>query len=192
MGKRFGNLNAALKYLRPTSAAEGSPIPDAPAGTPLAKFQNYKAGKVDLDYPRGTASLPGDTKIVTLKPFALPAASTVLLKTTISNRSLTNLSTFGLTEAESGFTSPADEKGIDAEGFVPAKAICRNITGTTASVKTSKVTGVNYKSKANSSFTFPIGQATEKAFWGQQKEAILAQVGNSGGNKSVSFKPEKY
>ncbi|MBO1055960.1 MAG: hypothetical protein HEQ27_05290 [Dolichospermum sp. JUN01] len=190
--KRFGNLNAALKYLRPTGSAEGSPVPDAPAGTPLKKFQDYKAGKVDLDYPRPSGSLPGDIKIVTLKPFALAASSTVLLKTTISNRSLTNLSTFGLTEAEAGFTSPADANGIDAEGFVPAKAVCRNTTGTTASTKNSKVTGLPYKSKANSSFTFPIGRTTAEPVWGEQKAAILAQVAASGGNKSVSFKPEKY
>jgi hypothetical protein len=190
--KRFRNLTAALKYLRPASATEDTPLPDAPAGTPLRKFQDYKAGKVDLDYSRTSGSLPGDIKIVTLKPFALAAASTVLLKTTISNRSLTNLSTFGLTEAEIGFTSPPDDNGIDVEGFVPAKAICRNITGTTASTKTSKITGVSYKSKANSSFTFPIGRTTANPVWGEQKGAILAQVGNSGGNKSVSFKPEKY
>jgi|688.fasta_scaffold53938_5 hypothetical protein len=192
MGKRFGNLNAALKFLRPTSAAEGTPIPNAPSGTPLAKFQDYKAGKVDLDYPRGTSSLPGDTKVITLKPFALAADSTVLLKTTISNRSLTNLSTFGLTEEEAGFTSPPDDNGVEVEGFVPAKAVCRNTTGTTASTKNSKVTGLPYKSKANSSFTFPIGRTTANAVWGEQKAAILAQVIASGGNKSVSFKPEKY
>ena len=102
MVKRFNNLDAALKYLRPTGATEGTPVPDAPAGTPLAKYQDYKAGKVDLDYPRASGSLPGEINIVVVKPFALPSADTTALRTTLSGRSQGQFSTYGLTDAELG------------------------------------------------------------------------------------------
>jgi len=192
MSKRFKNLESALKYLRPTSAAEGSEIPDAPAGTPLKKFQDYKAGKVDLDYPRATASLPGEINIVVVKPFALAVADTTKVRTKLSNRSQSNFSDYGLTDEELGVDLTLQDTDKEAIGFSPAKAICRNVTGTTASSKTSKVTGLPYKSKTNTSHTFVTGRTTDRPSWAEQKAFIISQVSAATGNKSVTFKPEKY
>jgi hypothetical protein len=192
MVKRFNNLDAALKYLRPTGAGEGTVIPDAPTGTPLKKYQDYKAGKVNLDYPRAAASLPGEINIIAIKPFALPSADTTTIRTTLSNRAQGQFSTFGLTDAELGLDLTLQDTDKEVAGFIPAKAICRNITGTTASTRTSKLTGLPYKSKADASYTFPIGRTTTNPTWGQQKAFVIAQVSASSGNKSVSFKSEKY
>lgn len=191
MGKRFNNLDAALKYLRPTTAAEGDEIPDAPAGTPLKKFQDYKAGKVDLDYPRAAASLPGEFNIIALKPFSLPADADAY-RTTISDRAAGQYSLFGLTDTELGIDETLQETDKEAIGYIPAKAICRNITGTTASSKTSKLTGLSYKTKANASYTFPIGRTSANATWSEQKALVVANVAAATGNKSVNFKPEKF
>lgn len=192
MVKRFNNLDAALRYLRPTSAEEGAEIPDAPTGTPLRKYQDYKAGKVDLDYPRAATSLPGNLKVITLKPFALAAADTTVIKSSISARALEDLGDFALSIAVLAFDDPADSAGIDTVGFTPAKAICRNVTGTTAATKTSKLTGLPYKSKTNTSSTFPVGRHGTDFTWGAQKGKITTAVAGSSGNKSVSFKPERF
>ncbi|MFM6223169.1 MAG: hypothetical protein ACKPDM_22965, partial [Dolichospermum sp.] len=73
-----------------------------------------------------------------------------------------------------------------------AKAVCRNITGTTTTTVTSKLTKRPYKTKANVSFTFPFGRTTSNPTLGQQQADIIAAVAASGGNKSVTFLPEKY
>ena len=99
MPKRFKTLNAALTYLRPTSGGDDAAVPDAPAGTALKKYQDYRSGKVRLDYTRANSSLPGETKIISLRPFALDKESTVKVTTTVSTRSFGNIGEFGLTLA---------------------------------------------------------------------------------------------
>lgn len=74
MSKRFNNLEAALKYLRPVGATEETEVPDAPAGSQLRQFQDYKGGKRVVTYTRASNSNPGNMTVASLKPFALPAA----------------------------------------------------------------------------------------------------------------------
>ncbi|MTJ11847.1 hypothetical protein FJR11_04395 [Anabaena sp. UHCC 0187] len=192
MSKRFNNLDAALKYLRPVNATAETEVPDAPAGTPLRKYQDYKAGKVAITYTRATASLPGDIKVIALKPFAFPAASTLVLKSGISNRALINIGDYGLTAAEAGIDTAIPAEAQEAVGFTPAKAICKKVTGTTASSTPSKILGSSYKRKTSNTHTIPLGRTTTGASWGAQKGIVLAKVSAAAGNTSVSFKPEKY
>lgn len=192
MGRRFNNLDAGLRYLRPVGSDPDAIVPDAPTGTALRKYQEYKAGKVNIDYPRAAGSLPGELNIIVLKPFGLPAADTGNYRTSISNRSAGQYSTFGLTALELGIDTTLQDTDKDAAGYIPAKAICRNITGTTASSKTSKVTGLPYKSKTNASYTFPVGRTTGNPSWSEQKAVIIAAVSAATGNKSVTFKPERF
>jgi hypothetical protein len=191
MAKRFNNLDAALKYLRPASSGSDGVIPDAPAGTPLKKYQDWKAGKVDIDYPRTASSNPGKINKISVKPFALPAASTDEYVTVISNRAQTQYALFGLAAATLGIEAP-DNNDVVAKGYKPAKASCRNITGTTATSTTSKLTGIPYKSKADVAYVFPFGRTTGNPSYSEQKVAILALVIAASGTKSVSFIPEKF
>ncbi len=191
MVKRFNNLDAALKYLRPASAGEDGVVPDAPAGTPLKKYQDWKAGKVDIDYPRAASSNPGRLVSISIKPFALPAASTDEYVTTISNRAQGQYALFGLAAASLGIAE-VDNNDIRAIGFKPAKAACRNVTGTTATTVTSKLTGIPYKTKTDVAYTFPFGAITAQPSYSDQKAAILALVAGAGETKSVSFTPEKF
>ncbi|MBE8990635.1 hypothetical protein [Nostoc sp. LEGE 12450] len=191
MAKRFNNLDAALKYLRPASSGEDGVVPDAPAGTPLKKYQDWKAGKVDIDYPRAGSSNPGKIVKISIKPFALPAASTDEYVTTISNRAQGQYALFGLTAAGLGIAA-VDNNDIRAIGFKPAKASCRNVTGTTLTSVTSKLTGIPYKTKADSAYVFPFGAITAQPSYSDQKAAILALVTAAGEAKSVSFIPEKF
>lgn len=191
MAKRFNNLDAALKYLRPTSAGEDGVVPDAPTGTALRKYQDWKAGKVDIDYARSASSNPGRIVKVSIKPFALPSASTDEYIVPISNRAQSSYATFGLSAAALGIAD-IDSNDIRARGFIPAKASCKNVTGTTPTTVTSKLTGLPYKTKADVGYTFPFGAITAQPSYGDQKAAILALVIASGETKAVSFKPEKY
>lgn len=191
MAKRFNNLDAALKYLRPASSGEDGVVPDAPTGTPLRKYQDWKAGKIDIDYPRSASSNPGSIEKIAIKPFALPAASTVEYVTTISARAQGQYALFTLSVAELGIDAP-DPDDIIAKGYKPAKASCRNITGTTATSVTSKLTGIPYKTKADVAYVFPFGRTTGNPTYSEQKAAILAAVTAASGNKSVSFIPEKF
>ncbi len=191
MAKRFNNLDAALRYLRPTASGSDGAVPDAPAGTPLKKYQDWKAGKVDIDYPRAASSNPGNLVSVSIKPFALPSSATDEYVISISNRSQGQYALFGLSVAALGINT-VDSNDIRAIGFKPAKASCRNVTGATASSKTSKLTGLPYKAKSNVSYTFPFGAITAQPSYSDQKAAIIALVIAAGETKSVSFAPERF
>lgn len=191
MAKRFNNLDAALKYLRPTTATDDGVVPDAPAGTPLKKYQDWKAGKVDIDYPRTATSNPGRLEKVAIKPFALPSASAIEYSTSISARAQSQYALFGLSTANLGIDA-VDNDDVQANGYKPAKASCRNITGTTATTVTSKITGRPYKTKADVGYTFPFGRTATNATYSEQKAAIIALVLAAAGNKSVSFTPERF
>lgn len=191
MAKRFNNLDAALRYLRPPASGDDGVVPDAPIGTPLRKYQDWKAGKVDIDYPRAASSNPGSFDRIGIKPFALPAASTVEYVTTVSVRAQGQYALFGLSVAELGIEVP-DVDDLVAKGYKPAKASCKNITGTTATTATSKLTGIPYKAKADASYSFPFGRTSGNPTYSDQKAAIIAAVAAAAGNKSVSFTPEKF
>ncbi len=100
MPKRFNNLDAALKYLRPVGANDTTEIPDAPTGTQLRNYQDYKAGKRMVTYTRATGSNPGDITGAALKPFGLPAADTSNFLVDISQRAITNFAAAGVTATE--------------------------------------------------------------------------------------------
>lgn len=191
MAKRFNNLDAALKYLRPASSGQDGVVPDAPAGTPLKKYQDWKAGKVDIDYPRTASSNPGRIAKIAIKPFALPAANTDEYLTGISFRAQGQYALFGLSAANLGIEA-SDNNDIVAKGYRPAKASCQNITGTTATSVTSKLTGIPYKTKADAAYVMPFGRIAANPTYSEQKAAILAFVGGAAGNKSVSFTPERF
>ncbi|HYX13402.1 MAG TPA: hypothetical protein VE944_03365 [Nostoc sp.] len=191
MARRFNNLDAALRYLRPPASGADGIIPDAPLGTPLRKYQDWKAGKVDIDYPRSASSNPGTFERIGIKPFALPAASPIEYVTVISARAQGQYALFGLSVAELGIEIP-DADDFIAKGYRPAKASCRNITGTTAVTATSKLTGVPYKAKSDVGYSFPFGRTAGNPTYSEQKAAIIAAVAAAAGTKSVSFTPEKF
>ena len=192
MPKRFNNLIAALKLLRNPTASPSDEAPDAPAGSALREYQNYVQKKVAVTYTRAASSKPGSLIIIAIKPFALPSTDTTTVRTDLSERAQGSFATFGLSAAELGIDTTLNDNDKTLAGFRPAKAICRNITGTTTTTQTSKITKRPYKTKANASFTFPFGRTTAAPTFGQAKADILASVASSGGNKSVTFLPEKY
>ncbi|MFM8009038.1 MAG: hypothetical protein ACKO86_29900 [Dolichospermum sp.] len=192
MTKRFNNLDAALKLLRNPGAGPDDEAPDAPTGSALREYQIYKQQKRAITYTRAASSKPGSLKVVVIKPFALPAADATTIRIDLSERAESNFATFGLTAAELGIDTTLNNNDKLIVGFLPAKAVCRNITGTTTTTVTSKLTKRPYRTKANVSFTFPFGRTTASPTFGQAKAEIISSVAGSAGNKSVTFHPEKY
>ena len=192
MPKRFNNLDSALKLLRKPTAGPDEEAPDAPTGSALREYQVYKQQKRAVTYPRATTSKPGSLKVVVIKPFALPTTDTTTIRIDLSARAQAALATFGLTVGELGIDTTLQDSDKEMIGFLPAKAVCRNITGTTDITVTSKLTKRPYRTKSKASFTFPIGRTTSNPTFGQAKADIIAAVAASGGNKSVTFSAEKY
>jgi hypothetical protein len=195
MARRFNNLNAALKYLRPPGATEESVIPDAPAGSQLKKYQDFKAGKQVINIVRAADSLPGNIKSCALKAFGEPVASTDKFLVDISGRALTKIADTGVTEAILNIdATPEGVANLEREvGFVPARATISIVPSGAGTNTPSKITGDNYKKKATKTYTFPFGAGTDTPSYKQTKAAILAAVASDPTkNRGVSFKPEKY
>lgn len=194
MGRRFNNLDAALKYLRPPGANESSEVPDAPIGTQLRNYQDYKAGKKVIKITRSADSLPGDIKSCALKPFGEPAASTTKFLVDISGRSLTGIAATGVTVATLNIDTTAEGTAnlTKVNGYVPARAVIAVIPTGAGTPTPSKITGDSYKKKAVKSYTLPFGASTDKPSYKQVKADVLAAASAGTANRSVSFKPEKY
>ena len=189
MPKRFNNLDAALKYLRSTGATQDAVAPDAPAGTQLRKYQDFKAGKIKVSYTRAATSNQIALDPVALLPFSGEASSTDKFIVGLSRRAKNNLTDAAVTLAVLNITETLTGAN-KVFGFTPATVTIRNITGTGSANKDSKITGAPYKIKGtSSSFTFPFGTKAATGSYSEVRSAILAAI-SADGNRSASFKPE--
>ena len=189
MPKRFNNLDAALKYLRSTSATADDVAPDAPVGTQLRRYQDFKAGKLKVEYTRDNSSNQIALDPVALLPFANPAASTDKFIVDISRRSKNNIGSAAVTLDLLNITETLT--GADKIfGFTPARVTIRNITGTGVNSKDSKITGAPYKVKGTAaSYTFPFGTQASAGSYSEVRGPIIAAI-SADGNRSASFQPE--
>ena len=194
MARRFNNLKSALKYLRPPGANENSVVPDAPEGTQLRKFQDFKSGKVVIKINRATDSLPGNETFCSLKPFAEASTATVKYLVNISGRALAGIANTGLsTEHLNIDTTPEGNAGLSkVKGFVPAKATVSVVPTSAGTTTASKITGNSYKKKATKTYTFPFGAGATNTTYKSVKADIIATVSTGTANRGVSFKSEKF
>lgn len=191
MGKRFKTLDGALKYLRSTSDDAGTTNPDAPAGSQLRLYQDYKSGKRTVEYTRAAGSKPGSLDSVVVKPFAFAAADTTLYIVPYSARVKSSLTATGLSLDTLG-SSEELTNGIDAYGFIPAKVTVSVRSGTTTSTPDSKLTGKKYTKKGTTAtYTLAFGRTTGNPSYSEQKAALLAAV-TADANRGASFKPEVF
>jgi hypothetical protein len=89
--QRFSNLLAGLNYLRPVTG--GTVSAEAPAGTPLRNFQEYRAGRTRRTITRTAASNPGASKERYLELFSADFVDATA-KTSVSGRAVST----GLTQ----------------------------------------------------------------------------------------------
>lgn len=188
MPKRFNNLEAALKYLNPRGT-DGDSTSEAPAGSQLRYYQDWRSGKRAVEYgDRDAASRPGDLKRVGIKPFAFPAADTTEYVVDLSSRAESNLTAAGVTKATLGVSDDTSSAST-VINFIPAKIIV-TVVGTTATNAESKITGRKYKKKNNSSYTFPFGRISANPTYSEQRAALLNNA--SASNRVVSFQNEVF
>jgi hypothetical protein len=188
MPKRFNNLDAALKYLNP-KGSDGESTSEAPAGSQLRFYQDWKAGKRAIEYgDRDAGSRPGDLKRVTVKPFAFASADTTEYIVDLSTRAETNISSAGLTLTALGVKTDTSAGTVIAN-FKPAKVTVA-VVGTTSTPAESKLTGRKYKKKSASSYTFPLGRTTGDAVYAEAKAAVLAAA--NAANRVITFQPEYF
>jgi hypothetical protein len=122
MAKRFNNLKAALKLLRPLSGS-GDAV-DLADTSALGFFQAVIAGKKTVEYgDRAEGSEPGKLIRYALVPFATPINTAPKVLTYLSQRAETGFSTAGIAAGDANIakTTEALSAAVDVVGFVAAK-----------------------------------------------------------------------
>lgn len=185
MSRRFNNLDAALKYLRPANATPDALTPDAPAGTPLRNYQEYKAGQ---RVTTRDGSTQGRLDIVAIKPFALGATGENYQVPFAVNAGAA-LTTLGLTAVILGHQADLTDS-LKVRGFRPAKAVVGNFTGA-ATTPESQITGKRYRRIPGGSRVFPFGASTANPNYAAAKSAVTAAA-IAVDTRTVSFIPEKF
>lgn len=191
MGRRFKALDAALKYLRTTTQDDSGVVPDAPTGSQLRFYQDYKAGKRQVEYTRDSDSKQISIDELKIKPFGFAAADTNEYIVPYSTRAKNGLASTGLELATLG-ADAALSGAVRVYGFTSARVVVSVRTGTTEATPDSKITGKKYTKVGDTkTYTYPFGRTTGNPAYGEQKAAILAAVIATAG-RGASFKPEKF
>ena len=187
MSKRFKILDGALNYLRTTAEGDN---PEAPQGTPLREYQEWKKGARNVEYERAPDSLPEALNDVKINPFYYDVGNTNLIIVPLSSRvqEQTSMNPFlGAANIDAGETNP----GRRLAGFIPAKCTVAIPDSTKDNDNaTSKLTGVKYKKKGFRTYTFPYGANTANPREREVRIRILAAVPENA-NYTVSFTSEK-
>lgn len=188
MAKRFKNLDSALKYLSPRGS-DGESTSDAPVGSQLRYYQDWKSGKRAIEYgDRDTNSLPKNLLRVAVKPFAFGSADAKEYIVDLSQRAFEKRGDAGITVEILGANANV-EGATTVVNFKPAKAIV-NVPTSSKTPAESKLTGRKYKKRGSSSYTFPFGRTTANNNYSEQKGAILDTIGSS--TRIISFQPEIF
>lgn len=182
MGKRFSRYKLAKKL----AGGRGE------AGSALSKYVDYAEGKTRLSYPRAESSKQGGIVAIYLNSFLNPGTATQFSKTTMSERTQTNLN--NLIDAPTKFHHQSFTEGTNSvllEGnWEPAKAVIRT-GGTGVETEISQITGESYSKKSGAQgYTVPFGHDGTKTFY-EVAVAINEGVTAQNAEYTVSFTPEK-
>lgn len=191
MPKRFNNLNAALRYLNPKGTDDGTATGEAPAGSQLREYQDWRSGKRSIEYgDRPDSSKPKNLIPVAVKPFAIPSTDTDEYIVDLSDRADKGKATASVTDTLLGYKTDLSS-AQNVSNFTPARVTISSVGTGATTTATSKITGRKYKKKNTSSYTYPIGQTTANKSYKEIKTAIVAAIA-SGTNLSASFSAEIY
>ena len=187
MGKRFSRLEAALKYIR---TGQGVTAVDAPAGSALREYQDWKAGRRVINYTRDPNSNPDKILQVSINPFGYAVDAANLAICPFSQRARnSSVGTALIGAANVTIGTPAGAQ--DLKGFIPAKATIFAGTGSTGGTEEpSEITGLRYKKKPGASYTVPYGAAPGKIQESEVRKDIRTAIAGVA-NATVSFKSER-
>lgn len=187
MTKRFKILDGALNYLR-TNSTEANP--DAPAGTPLKAYQDWKKGARNVTYDRPDGSNPEKLIDVAVIPFYFDPVETSLTRIPISKRvqDFTGISTL---RGAANITVDVPAEVQDLRGFFPAQCTVSVPDASRDNPNAeSSLTGVKYNKKGARSYTFPYGASGTAERESDVRANIRAAV-PQGANYQLQFTSEK-
>lgn len=187
--KRFKILEGALDYLRTDSTDDN---PDAPTGTPLKFYQDWRKGSRNVNYERLDSSKPGEIKDAGIIPFGGANLEDNRIKVPISLRA--SNSAVGQDALTVANTLTEDvEALVAAKNFEPAKAIITvPFNDTRTGDPISKLTGLKYKRSNRTSYTIPYGASTTYDREGQVRAAITAAVTAANSSAEIQFVSENF
>ena len=187
MSKRFKILEGALDYLRTNDDGVN---PDAPAGTPLRQYQDWKKGARNVTYDRTADSLPEALVEVGVNPFYFDVNAQTLTRVPISQRTL-GFTGINALRTAGNITSPAPATATEFRGFKPAQCTVSIPDSTKDNPNAeSKLTGVPYDKKGFRSYTFPYGASSEANREAEVRGNIRAAVPGTS-NFQLQFVSEK-
>lgn len=186
MAKRFSRYAWALKAL------DGN----APAGTPIARYKDYKAGTVKPTYTRNSTSNPGALKQIFLAPFSVPPDNKYAAQ--MSQRAFDKMSDL-VSSAPTGLfhhlTQGQTNDVTVNPGYSPAKATI-NVSGSGSTAEISKITGVSYQKETGAaSYTIAFGgqlSAGDNRYFMNVVNNIIGAVKAKNSEYTVSFTPERF
>lgn len=185
--KRFKILEGALDYLRTNDEAAN---PDAPAGTPLKEYQDWKKGARNVSYDRPADSLPEALVDVAINPFYFDVSAQSLTRVPISRRVL-NFAGISTVRNAANITTSITPIVQELAGFFPAQCTVSIPDSTRDNDNAeSKLTGVKYKKKGFRSYTFPYGAKADANRESAVRGEIRTAVGNNN-NFQLQFTSEK-
>ena len=188
MGKRFKVLEGALKYL---ATSDDAPNPQAPAGTPLRRFQEYKSRERLISYDRAADSMPEELLKVMINPFGEPFEDANKYIVDLSKR-VNDATPINVFKVPAGIIEAVTPEANLVKGFIPAKCtISIPDTGRDDNNATSKFTGVKYNKIGKRSYTFPYGASDASDRESTVRGKILDTVPTET-NYGITFTSEKF
>ncbi|HAX78980.1 MAG TPA: hypothetical protein DCY88_24950 [Cyanobacteria bacterium UBA11372] len=186
--KRFSALQRALNLLRPQgTAGESGQTPDAPAGTRLRYYQDWRKGAREVSYTRVAASNPGKLESTTIELFTIGGTNN---KATAkySKRSGDVVTNIGLSPTALGYgTVAANFLG----NYVPAKITVYTGGARSTTSTPSKLTGKPYKGRTQAkTYTLPFGKTSTNPTYGEAAKALIAAAKAASTVVGASCRPE--
>lgn len=187
MSKRFKILEGALDYLRTNDEAAN---PEAPLGTPLRQYQEWRKGARNVTYTRREESLPEQLNDASLIPFFFGYDEANRLIVPISQRAQ-NASQMNAILTAANVEVAGESPARRFRNFIPAK-VTVSIPNATLNKpeEESKLTGVPYRKIGKESYTIPYGakNATDRE---ADVRADIRAAAPDAGNYQLQFSSEK-
>lgn len=186
MAKRFARYKFALK------AVDGV----APETSPLGKYQKYRKGETQVNYPSNEASNPKELVQIILAPFSVPPDTKYAAQ--MSKRAFDKMADLVSGSPATLFhhlTQGTDSTTQVNPGYSPAKAIIQ-ISGSGTTNEISQITGVTYKKETGAaSYTVAFGgqlSAGDNRYFLNVVNNIKGAVKAKNSEYTVSFSPEVF
>ncbi|HBL10171.1 MAG TPA: hypothetical protein DD379_01810 [Cyanobacteria bacterium UBA11162] len=174
--------------LRPQgTAGETGQTPDAPAGTRLRYYQDWRKGAREVNYVRVAASNPGKLESTVIELFSV-AGTNNKATAKYSKRSGDAVTSIGLSPTALGYgTVNANFLG----SYTPAKITVYTGGARSTTSTPSKLTGKPYKGRTQAkTYTLPFGKTSANPSYAEAAKALITAAKAAATVVGASCKPE--